>query len=190
MKILPHFFKQDGLNERQQNLYETLEFLSKLLFAGIFFQAILFIYPDTTGIQSLLATISATLTDPFLKASLGHSGIKVTAGNVNYVISQDCIGWKSVSAFTALIFASSDRFRDHIKPLVAGSLLILLANIFRIVTTIALSHRGLISFNVIHDFLWKWSLTFIVFLLWIIWYEDLITPEDLSWKGLSDKIRF
>jgi len=165
--------KPQELNERQQKLFEGLKFLSKLLFAGLIFQAILFIYPDTTSAQALLAQLIAFLVDPLMKASFTVSGINVVTDGVHYIITQDCLGWKSMAAFTALVFASTEKYRKNLKYVFGGLVLIFLANIVRIVTTIYLSHTGVISFEIIHDTLWKWSLTAIVFVLWMVWFEKL-----------------
>lgn len=172
MKLRENFSKEN-MNERQEKLFEGLKFFSKLLFAGLIFQAILYIYPDTTGFQAFLAQLIAFLVDPLMKASFTASGIDVVTDGIRYVITQDCLGWKSKAAFTALIFASTEKYRKNIKYVFAGLVLIFLANIVRIVTTIYLSHTGVISFEIIHDTLWKWSLTGLVLLMWVIWFEKL-----------------
>jgi len=166
-------FERKEMNKRQKKLFEGLKFIFKLLFAGLIFQAILFIYPDTTSAQAFLAQIVAVIVDPLMKASFTVSGINVVTDGVHYIITQDCLGWKSIAAFTGLIFASTEKYRKNLKYIFAGTALIFLANIARIVTTIYLSHTGIISFQIIHDTLWKWSLTGLVLVLWILWFEKL-----------------
>lgn len=172
------FPDREELDERQEKLFETLIFFSKLLLAGLFFQAMLYIYPDTSGAQAFLAQIVAFIVDPLMKASFTASGIDVVTDGVTYVITQDCLGWKSMAAFTALIFASTKKYRKNVKYVVGGLILIFLANIVRIVTTIYLSHTGIISFEIIHDTLWKWSLTGLVLVMWLAWFEKLRHVED------------
>jgi exosortase/archaeosortase family protein len=167
------YFSREDMNDRQEKLFEGLKFFSKLLFAGLIFQAILYIYPDTTSLQAFLAQITAVLVDPLMKTSFTASGINVVTEGFRYVITQDCLGWKSMAAFTALIFASTEKYRKNLKYVLGGILVIFLANIARIVTTIYLSHTGIISFEIIHDTLWKWSLTGLVLVLWVIWFEKL-----------------
>lgn len=188
MKLLENFFDVEELDERQEGLFQVLNFLLKLLIAGVVFQAILWIYPDTTGLQALLAKVTAFLSDPLIPSSLEVSGIYILSDQARYVITQDCLGWKSASAFIALVFASSERFRDHLGSLVVGTAFILVANLVRIVTTIFLSYRGIISFDIIHDVLWKWSLTFLVLLVWILWYEKVREREPGLWKDLAARI--
>ncbi|PSH01593.1 MAG: hypothetical protein BRC26_03245, partial [Nanohaloarchaea archaeon QH_8_44_6] len=166
-------FDRKEMNQRQKKLFKGLKFLSKLLIAGLIFQSILFIYPDTTSFQVFLAQIVAVIVDPLMKASFSVSGINVVTDGVRYIITQDCLGWKSMAAFTALVFASTEKYRKNLKYIFAGVALIFLANIVRIVTTIYLSHTGIISFQIIHDTLWKWSLTGLVLVLWILWFEKL-----------------
>lgn len=190
MNLLQNFSREE-INERQEKLFEGLKFLSKLLFAGLIFQAILYIYPDTTGVQAVLAQIIAIIVDPLMRASFTASGINVVTEGVHYIITQDCLGWKSMAAFTALVFASTERYRKNLKYVFGGFVLIFLANIVRIVTTIYLSHTGFISFEIIHDTLWKWSLTGIVFVLWVIWFEKLQhIDEPLSEFKASLRQRF
>lgn len=170
---LSKYFSKEQMNQRQEKLFEGLKFLSKLVFAGIIFQAILFIYPDTTGAQAFLAQLTAFLVDPLMKASFTASDINVVTDGVHYIITQDCLGWKSMAAYTALVFASTEKYRKNLKYVFGGLVLIFIANIIRIVTTIYLSHAGIIPYEIIHDTLWKWSLTGIVFVLWVIWFEKL-----------------
>lgn len=171
-------FSKENMNRRQEKLFEVVKFLSKLVFTGLIFQAILYIYPDTNSAQAFLAQIIAVLVDPLMKASFTASGIDVLTDGVRYIITQDCLGWKSMAAFTALIFASTERYRKNLKYVFGGLVVIFLANIVRIVTTIYLSHTGIISFEIIHDTLWKWSLTGLVLLLWVLWFEKLQYVEN------------
>lgn len=179
MKEIDEIFQKEEMTERQLKLYQILIFFTKLLLVGLVFQAILYIYPDTKGLQALMAHLIALIVNPLMADPFVASGIDIVTKGEIYVISQDCLGWKSIAAYIALIFASSKKFLDHKKALIAGILIIFLANIARIVTTIFLAHGGIISFEVIHDILWKWSLTMIVFLLWIIWFEEIITGEKI-----------
>jgi len=75
-------------------------------------------------------------------------------------------------AYTALIISSTEKIRQNLKHVFTGIGLILLANTLRIVTTIHLAETGIISFEIIHGFLWKWSLTAIVLATWIYWFRN------------------
>lgn len=164
-EILPDKGK---LSEKQERMLETNIFLGKMLLVGAIFHLILFIYPDTTYLQSIYADMIAWLMNQ-MGYSFVSNGVYVLPG---YEITQDCLGWKSMMAFTALVYASSEKFSNHFKQILAGIGLIAVANVVRIVTTIHLSEIGLISFEVIHGFLWKWSLTALVLLAWIYWFRN------------------
>lgn len=191
MNLKKHFTKED-MNERQEKLFEGLKFLSKLLFAGLIFRAILYIYPDTTWAQAFLAQITAPIIDSMMEASFTASGINIVTDGVHYIITQDCLGWKSMAAYTALVYASTEKYLKDLKYIIAGITVIFFANIIRIITTIYLTEIGLISFDIIHDTLWKWSLTLIVFLLWLLWFEKLRKidePIKETKKLLKEKTR-
>ncbi|MFB6192709.1 MAG: exosortase/archaeosortase family protein [Candidatus Nanohaloarchaea archaeon] len=163
--------------ERQEKYARTLAFLSKLLIAGAVFHLILFIYPDTYSLQSALARqVNALLS--WTGLDFHRRGIYLISDTAKYYITQDCLGWKSMSMYTALVFASSTRFRKHLKELFTGLIVIYIANLVRVTSTIYLSYKGVISFEVIHGFLWKWGLTAVVMILWMAWYRKLEEEED------------
>lgn len=159
--------KQD-FNERQRKLYDTSIFLGKMLIAGAVFQTILFLYPDTYGIQAFFTRITAgTLNVIGMPAT--SEGILIFLEESSYRVTQDCLGWKSIAAFTGLMFASSDEVLDHRNFVVLGIAALLMGNLVRVVTTIYLSHANIISFEIIHGLFWKWGLTALVMALWLYW---------------------
>lgn len=158
----------EELTEKQQKLLKTNIFLGKFLAVGAVFHLILYLYPDTTGIQELFAGL-ITSTMNSIGYEFTQSGIYVMDGASGYRIVQDCLGWKSMMAFTGLMIASGN-VRQNIHFLLGGLVLIAFANYVRVVTTIHLSEIGIITFEVIHSFLWTWSLTGIVLVTWFIWF--------------------
>lgn len=169
-------FKQE-LTETQEKLNKTLLFTLKLLAAGLIFHILLFLYPDTYALQAGLAQIVNFFME-ILGFNFETRGIYLIGSEANYVITQDCLGWKSMAMFSALVFASSTRFRNHLKFVFAGIAMLITANIIRIVSTIYLSEKGIISFEIIHGFMWKWGLTFLVLLIWIIWFNRAEFEEE------------
>jgi exosortase/archaeosortase family protein len=161
----------EKLKEQQKELYETSVFLIKMLTAGVFFHVILTIYPDTAGLQAGLAEITQRILS-LIGVNLERQGIRLIDSNVTYIVTQDCLGWKSMAAFSSLVFSSTSRYRKHFKTIIIGLLAIVAVNIFRIVTTIYLSHVNIISFDIIHSLFWKWGLTFFVILLWAVWIHQ------------------
>lgn len=160
-------FEDRELSEKQQKMLEANIFLGKMLAVGAVFHLILWAYPDTSWLQARYADFIAYLMN-FFGYSFRAESVFILPG---YEITQDCLGWKSVMAFTALVFSSTSRYRDNLRYILAGAGIIIVANTVRILTTIHLSELGLISFEIIHGFLWKWSLTALVLLGWIIWFR-------------------
>jgi len=160
----------ENFNERQRKLFETSVFMTKMLTAGAFFHILLLLYPSTTGLQAGLAEITQQILGVF-GVNLERQGINLIDYKVTYVVTQDCLGWKSMAAFIALVFSSTNEYRKYIKPLLVGLLAIVAVNTIRIVTTIYLSHIKLISFEIVHSLFWKWGLTFFVITLWAIWFH-------------------
>lgn len=159
----------EDLSERQERLLQANIFMGKMLAVGALFHLFLYLYPDTTGIQeSFAGLITATMN--FFGYGFTHEGIYIMSEASGYRIVQDCLGWKSMMAFTALMIASGD-IRNNLKYLGAGLVLISIANYVRVVTTIHLAEAGILSFEVIHSFLWTWSLTAIVLAVWMIWFH-------------------
>lgn len=165
-----NIFEDLELNERQKHLYKTSLFLGKMVLAGAVFQSILFIYPDTSAIQAFFAQLLSPALNLFgLETSVYNHFIGI--GKNIYIISQDCLGWKSMAAFIALIY-SSEGLRENLHVALLGSLLLAVANYIRVLSTIVLSEAGIISFKVVHGSLWKWGLTFLVVALWIVWLKS------------------
>ena len=157
------------LSDRDRKILDANIFLAKMLLVGVVFHTVLFLYPNTVAIQE---TFARFLTDfmNFLGYNFTHHGVYMMDGGSGYEITQDCLGWKSMMAFTALMI-SSGKIRSNLNYLFGGLGLIVLANFVRVVTTVHLAEIGIFSFEIIHGFLWKWSLTAIVLALWIIWFE-------------------
>ena len=181
-------FNQEKFTETQQKLFETLKFMGKLLLAGAVFQLILYIYPDTRFLQAALAQITSAMLQSTGFQTVTE-GISIIISNTEYIITQDCLGWKSAAAFTALIYASTERTVEHITFIIQGATVIILANIIRVYTTVVLAERGIISFNIIHDFLWSWSLTLIVLVLWLYWLKKLKDRQPLYQQRIKEQVR-
>lgn len=183
MKILP-----EELTDTQKKLLETLRFMSKLLLAGAVFQGILHIHPDTRFLQAGLAELVSAMLNSTGRETVVQ-GISVFTSQAQYVITQDCLGWKSMAAFIALIYASTQRTLEHLNFILQGLAVILIANIIRIYTTVVLAERGVISFEVIHNVLWSWSLTLLVLAMWIYWLKRLKEREPVYQQRIKERVR-
>lgn len=162
--------RKEQLSEREEKLFDTSIFLFKLLLAGAFFQLILLTEPDTYGLQSFLASVTQEVLQ-FTGLSLERQGALLIGPASSYLVTQDCLGWKSMSAFTGLVFASSSSPGKIVRTAALGVSALFLVNIFRIVTTVYLSYMNIISFEIIHSFLWQWGLTAVVLVMWFGWMK-------------------
>ena len=162
-------WEKKNLTEKQKKLFDTSVFLGKMLLLGIPFQLFLILQPDTGFFQELHAgLITDILTVLGYQAS--NQGIDIVMKNTIYRITQDCLGWKSMAAFTGLTLATETKIKS-LQVVAIGIFVLFLTNIIRILSTILLSDAGIISYSIIHGTLWKWGLTGIVLILWIAWLQ-------------------
>ena len=142
-----------------------MSFLGKMLVFGIAFQSILYWNPDTSIIQQFFARITGELL-VVLGMDYSYSGISVVGREGIYLITRDCLGWKSIALASALIISTSE-IREKAKYVILGMFLVFIANIIRVLTTIILAEQGIVSFEIIHTFLWRWGLAALVLGFWI-----------------------
>lgn len=102
------------------------------------------------------------------------------------VIDADCIGWKSMCMFFALVLATPIKVggkvknlknkiknffpKTKLKALVIGIPVLFVVNFLRILTTILIGYYfGVSYFNIAHTILWREGLIFAVVLIWFLW---------------------
>lgn len=156
--------------EQYPELGSLLPFVFKLLLAGLVFRAIIFLNPDTYFLQEQLAELTADTLN-YLGGNYYARDALILGERGSYLVTRDCLGWKSVSAFIGLVFASTKNLVRHSKTLIIGTVLLLVINLVRVVTTVWLSEIGLISFEIIHTFLWRWGMTLTVLIAWYLWLK-------------------
>ena len=170
-------FETDKFDESQQKLYELLQFFVRLILVGAVFHFLLWLYPDTSAYQSFLAHL-LNIGLNLLGFDFTVQGTIIITPGVEYVITQDCTGWKSGMALIGLTYASTGKLRKHLKFLGSGIALIWVANYIRVVTTVVLAEKGILRFEIVHGFLWRWGLTAVVFAIWLLWYRKLQQTDD------------
>jgi len=170
-----------------QRLIDTLKFLAKMVAAGLVFRALLFVGFDSLFYQKLLAEWTAGVLGA-LNVEFFVRGTKIIGENGAYIVNQDCTGWKSMAVFSALVFASSDKFRKHLRFVLSGFIVIAVFNFARIVTTVYLSHQGIVSFEIIHTLVWRWGLTLLVLILWVYWLYKPHPWVEGTFKYQSSKL--
>ncbi len=157
---------------KDEKLRKTSLFLLKLLFVGIMVRAIIFLNPDTYTLQVYLAELTKQVVN-IAGLGLERDGIVLLGSEKSFIVVQDCLGWKSLSLFIGLVFASTKNILKHWKILFAGATALIIANIVRVITTVYLSYLGIVSFDIIHTFLWRWGLALVVLLIWLQWFRNL-----------------
>ena len=95
---------------------------------------------------------------------------------------------ESLAAFAGLMYASSRRAMEHAHFILQGFALIIIANIVRVYSTVLLAERGVISFQVIHDVLWSWSLTALVLVIWAFWLFKLKDREPVYQERIKERV--
>lgn len=95
-------------------------------------------------------------------------------------VSTDSTGWKSFIALTALILSvRGEKIRKKIYGIVLGTALVFLGNIVRLVSMMYMVEKLGIPYELIHKFLWRWGLTFLVLIAWLVW---------LNWEDVRKKV--
>jgi len=160
----------NDLNEKQRRLLDALKFLLGLTAFGLVFRTADTWLPPMPGVQSAYADLIAVILQPLGQVDV--SGFRVRFEGVNYLITRDCLGWKSWSALTGLTVASFDRSLSYrAKGVAAGAILILLLNTLRISSTIYLANLG-IGFDLLHTVTWRWGMTATILALWLAWRKN------------------
>ncbi len=154
------------------------KYFKPLLIALFFWNLVIYSIPLYL-LSTYVITIPESLVQNFSKfvfdISSRFAEFKVESPNVisihnNYfIITQDCIGYKSLLGFFAILFAIP--YPDYKKKLVYSikvAPILLLANIIRIVSTIALSYRFNLEPKIIHDYLWGFLTNLLVIAFWLL----------------------
>jgi len=165
-------FADIEFNDRQEKLVVLMLFLGKLIVLGLILRLIIQYSPDTSMIQEFYAIMMGIILT--LVFELEIEGINIIIGDSIYAIVQDCLGWKSMYLLTSLYIATPNKYSENFKLLLSGLVILQLSNIVRVISTVVLTEMGVISFEVIHSFLWQWVLSFIVFGLWYYWYVKIL----------------
>jgi exosortase/archaeosortase family protein len=170
------------LDSRQKKLFETLVFLLKLLVFAVPLYAIM-------SFQGILYPLQAAVTHNVLwlmglaGLDASASGFLITAGEIVFLVSEDCTGWKSMLLLAALVLSVPGASpKRRLAGLAAGIPLIYAGNLFRILAVVFVWRSyGLGPATAVHDYLWQAGLIFLVLAAWTVWlaWAWNIGP----WKG-------
>lgn len=177
----------DEMSDFDYRLYETSKFVLKLLVAGLIFRLVLFLNPTTYQVQALFTSLIGYLLS-LTGIEVMHEGIRIFTDNAIYVIVQDCLGWKSMAVFLGLMWASTKRTLEHLNYILLGLGILVIGNIIRVFSTVYLAEIGVFSFDIIHDVLWRWSLTLLVLGIWAFWLRSKKEEKKFD-KKIREQVR-
>lgn len=159
---------------RNEKLVRILWFLIKFNIFAIPLYIIMFTGFTIYGLQEFLANIvTILLNSTGIPASLSGINIiiPVVGGFFSAEITWDCVGWKSLLTFLALVFATDFSIR---KKLLAMLLLplIFIINIIRLwFMFFYVYNYGVENYPIIHATIWSWGLIAVILILWILWLK-------------------
>ncbi len=174
---------RDGLTPRQQQLLHVLVFLSRFAALAVPFYLLLGSSWDVAGRQTVTAEVIAagldlarTATARVSAAALNLIGIDavstgtfIQTAELLVDVTRDSTGWKSIVAFTALVAAAKRPLRTKVMAVVAGTAVILAANLLRITSMVYAVTVFAVDYELLHGLLWRWGLTAAVLVSWAVW---------------------
>jgi len=160
------------MKKNSPRLYALLKFLVKFNLLAIPLYLVLALNVNIVELQLATAQIVEWLLHlsavPAVRDGLLIT-VPVSGGFWAAEIVWDCIGWKSMLFFLALVFATDAPMKKKRTALLFLPLIVLV-NIARIwfllyyVATFGLAHYALL-----HAVLWSWGLLLTVIVFWLIW---------------------
>jgi len=162
---------EERLSERNRKLFLVLRFLVRFLILAI--PLYLFERLDLFALQDLEAKQVSYILNLF-----GQGSEVVYVNGIPSIVYQGrgigiigaCTGYRSFFALVALILAVPGvNWRKRKVGLLLALPSIYVFNLTRLVSTVLLSQ--FIEFQVIHDYLWIYGMTFLVLFLWLFWLK-------------------
>lgn len=164
--------KKIKLTPQQKRLWHTLLFLIRFLILVIPLYIILIFQISLLPLQFIVAD-HASLLLKFFGFEVVQEELILKVGTEPFIfyIGEDCVGWKSMLCYFALIFAVLGvSLRKRLIGLLAGLPLIYLGNLARIFLVVLVQQvYGYSAAMFIHDWLWQAGLIALILILWIIW---------------------
>jgi len=164
------------VKERRKKLLAILFFLIKLNILAIPLYIILYLNFSFVPLQDFLTYATSGVlrllgysTD--LKVDIRCNAPAISVSNQLICISWDSSGWKSLYLLAALVIATPlSNLKGKGKFLSISLPILFLINFFRILTTILFSLSfGFEYFEIVHTFLWRECLIFVVIAFWYLW---------------------
>jgi len=163
--------------EQRKKLISILWFIVKFNLLAIPLYILIYLNFSLPSVQIFLTNM-LTKTLQLMGYQVSSEGFLLTLLSNNEImrieISMDCTGWKSMYLLAALIFVTPSKLKKKTKFLVFSLVFLFFVNFIRILTTILLSFRfGFQYLDIIHTFLWREGLIFVVIALWYLWLRRI-----------------
>ena len=158
------------LSSTQGRLFEIFLFLLKLVILSFPLYIILSFEGILLPLQEMVSGNVAFILR-MLGFEVSRNGFFLKAGDMAFLITEDCTGWKSMMFFLALVIAVPGvRMKKRVWGFVAGIPAIYAGNLFRILVMIfVLKFYGYETAEAVHNYLWQAGLILLVVFLWVLW---------------------
>jgi exosortase/archaeosortase family protein len=179
------------LNKSQLRMLKTFEFLVRLLLLSIPLYLIIGFGMSSNLLKPLQASVAGQ--SGWVLEQMGYrilyDDVFITAYSdygkepFNFMINEDCTGWKSMLFLFALMFAvPAITMRKRLIGLVIGVIVIWIGNIARVVGVVLAERAyGVEVALLVHDYLWQVGLICLVLVIWLVW---------LYWVKRKKKLTF
>lgn len=169
--------KRKKILKRRKLLFSILWFLVKLNILVIPLYLLLVTNFSLPPLQNFLAlALGNTLNFLGYQATVEGYYIGMVFGFTlaTFEINMDCTAWKSMYLLAALAIASPAKQKKKLKFLAIAIPFLFIMNFIRILTTILLAFQyGFQYLNIVHTFLWREGMIFIVLAVWYIWFRRI-----------------
>lgn len=153
-----------GMNKKK----ETAIFLLKLLVLSIPLYIFMWIGIDLSFLQEI-TTNSVISSLRLLGIETSREGFNISAQGFLFHISPDCTGWKGMLFLFSLIMSTKSNWGKKIIGIFATIPSFFSFNVLRILLMVQIGLGDTRTFELLHDFLWQFSMVAVVLLLWLIW---------------------
>ena len=164
-----------NLTPKQSRLWELEKFLLRMILLVAPVYIII-----TFGINMGSLQLEVARESEWVLGTMGFNATSYGAGIVIefagrapffFIISADCIGWKAMLFFAALLLAVQRRaWRPRVAGLAAGIAAIWLVNLFRVAAVVSVYYSyGPGAAALVHDYLWQTGMGIAALLLWVVW---------------------
>ena len=159
---------QEAVGMKNSRLFETQIFLTKLLVLSVPLYLVLWLGIDMGFLQEITAS-SVVSGLEILGISCERAGFEINSNGFLFHISKDCTGWKGMMFLFSLILATKSSWRKKLIGLGTTLPAFFSFNMLRIIfmVWIGVNYQGM--FELLHDFVWQFSMVAVVVFLWLIW---------------------